>query len=227
MMSKMATRKKQSSIGLSHREKISRAIKKKWQDAEYREKAMKGMELNRVANHRKSPVRKRKVTKKLSVDANGVTSATPARVRKKKKKTAKKKTKLASSATASIQAVKPVTKTARKKSKKTKKKAEPDGSISRLREERRDLYDLLYGDEGSDGGGRKSSTTSSSTSGGDVGSSFNLDDDDDKDDDFDFSLSSSPSKSSSPFSSLFGANGDNEEDDDNLDNFDPYGLDDF
>merc|ERR1712176_154701 len=31
--------------------------------------------------------------------------------------------------------------------KKKKKKKEKDGSVSRLREERRDLFDLLYGDE--------------------------------------------------------------------------------
>ena len=34
-------------------------------------------------------------------------------------------------------------------SNETKKLPEPDGSINRLREERRDLYDLLYGDDSS------------------------------------------------------------------------------
>ena len=34
-----------------------------------------------------------------------------------------------------------------KKKAATKKKKEPDGSVNRLREERRDLFDLLYGDD--------------------------------------------------------------------------------
>ena len=35
----------------------------------------------------------------------------------------------------------------KKKKAATKKKKEPDGSVNRLREERRDLFDLLYGDD--------------------------------------------------------------------------------
>lgn len=69
--------------------------------------------------------------------------------------------------------------------KATKKEAPADGSVSRLREERRDLYDLLYGDE--EDASRVASTFNSATS----------------------SLSSLLMN------------------DDNLDAFDPYGLDDF
>ena len=75
-----------------------------------------------------------------------------------------------------------------------KKKKEGPRSVTRMREERRDLYDLLYGDEEPNN------------------------DDDDDDDDRGQVL---PSKNMDPkMSNIFW-------DDENLDDFDPYGLDDF
>ena len=75
--------------------------------------------------------------------------------------------------------------------KPTKTAKEPDGSVTRLREERRDLFDLLYGDEPS-----------------------NNDSDNDGDEFFDHNPRGR-------LTSQFDLG------DDDLDSYDPYGLDDY
>merc|ERR1712043_67213 len=87
-----------------------------------------------------------------------------------------------------------------------------NGDISRLRDERRDLYDLLYGDEAEDVTDRSRSSHS--------GRVRNEELNDGK-----YSYLDNPSSLSLSFSSFFG--GGENLDDGNLDNFDPYGLEDF
>jgi len=98
---------------------------------------------------------------------------------------------------------------AAKKKKPAKKRKKNDGDISVMREERRDLYDLLYGDEAesSDGSGDKMDSKFTS---------INLDDDDPGGmyDEGRYETSGSGGVGS-------------QLDDDNLDTFDPYGLEDF
>ena len=83
---------------------------------------------------------------------------------------------------------------------KISKEMKDDGDISRMREERRDLYDLLYGDEPDH-------------------LAF-----DDTEKDFAPVVTDSLSQSTNPTMSFFG--GADLLDDENLDDFDPYGLDD-
>jgi len=150
-----------------------------------------------------------------------------------------KRSTTAPSKSSTVSAVKPSTKPSTKKTKRKKKepkkKLKDDGNIERLREERRDLFDLLYGD--------------------DPGIL-----DDDKEDDDDIVTSTSATvvattlrtksgvgklnglngangvnnlmgrkkarqKSLSNFDSLLGDRTDL--DDEDLDDFDPYGLEDF
>ena len=101
-----------------------------------------------------------------------------------------------------------VAETAKKAKRKKRKKQEPPGSKTRLREERRDLWDLLYGDT-EDARTTASTNRMSSTL-----------DDDDNDDDFlaNSAVVGAGSAVRSLASSLLG--------DEDLDDFDPYGLDD-
>ncbi len=249
MMERMKTRKKPAGgLKESQRKKISEAMKLKWQDEKYRNKTIEGMEKHRrtVSTTTRKP---RKTTR--TVQKKGIMQLTPTSLPKKKRK--KKKATTTINGTASIKASRQVArpiataaseveslkpKTKRKKTTKKKKKkidataSTEDGDIQRLREERRDLFDLLYGDD----------------------PGF-LDNDDDDDDDFFISSSTAAvavtaSKSSSELldnrvngvghtngknnkkknkrralSSLLGDNADF--DDENLDDFDPYGLEDF
>jgi len=132
-------------------------------------------------------------------------------VKKRKASTTKRKTK-SSSSDNNIKAVKAISPTAstkstdisssdtkpRSTSSGEKSTQEEDGSISRLREERRDLYDLLYGDEDDDVGRRVNG------------------------DNIDLQPVLPGNKGipigSSSMSTLLGG------DDDDLDDFDPYGL---
>jgi len=97
-----------------------------------------------------------------------------------------------------------------------KKQPEPDGSVNRLREERRDLFDLLYGDDVIDDDGIPSSSSSHRRRSGS--------DDDYDDTDSLHGVVNRESDSDRLFDSLssrfdFG--------DEDLDTFDPYGLDDY
>lgn len=213
------------------RAKISAAMKKKWQDDAYRKKTIKGMEKYRES----LPPRKEKpvVPKVVStIKVDGIVAVTPIQKSKKKKK---KKSKVTiSSATAGVKKKK------KKKANKKKKKAsakskvalantakkkdiaapveevkpdlKDDGDISRMREERRDLYDLLYGDEG------ESNEEESVEEPDALPGVLDLDllQKDDKESD---------SEGAKGLSSFFTGTADL--DDDDLDDFDPYNLDDY
>lgn len=156
------------SRGRAHREKISAAMKKKWMDEEYRKRATDGMAKGREKMssmvREVKPIAPKMKTKKASTAIKGkITSVQPlTKVAAKKTKTATKRAKQTSSAKqkskekdndVSIMAVEPITASSKKEPmKESPKEPEPDGSITRLREERRDLYDLLYGDEDDDDG---------------------------------------------------------------------------
>jgi len=237
MMEKMSQRKSGKdamNYDKEHRKKISEAMKRKWQDASYREKTLssikKSAKIRKVTASPKKPrtssttaktkrkssgieelkpmtvtdiskrkankkrvTRKRSATKKvIKDDGDNEDDVTLVKaVRKPKKQQNKVKgvtasTKASNDISISSENKAPV----EKEKKKKKKKKDKDGSVTRLREERRDLFDLLYGDE--DG----------------------MNDDDD--DDADKQLSDS---SSDIVDTLLG--------DEDLDSFDPYGLDDY
>ncbi len=213
-----------SAASEAQRAKISAAMKKKWQDAEYRKKAMKGMEQYRES----LPPRPKKKTKMVSkaaatIQVDDVFAVTPIKAGTKKKR------KRASSSSSSVKvgstsAAKKKTKTKKKKKKKKStvtlaktakavegqgpkngekngksKEKNDDGDISRMREERRDLYDLLYGDEPEE-------IVSDEES-------------------FNPVIPDPLSESQNPAMAFFGG-GVDMLDDENLDDFDPYGLDD-
>jgi hypothetical protein len=207
----------------SHKERISEAMKLKWQDEEYRKKTLEAIARKRKEQSRTQFPQKEKeasrskterassrvVVKKVmpvKVTSNVKTSNSIATTIPLKKSVARHASKLKGQ-TAEFVPIQPLQTGGPKKAKKkkrvvTKKKnstedapsvsangeSQPpkekdlaNGSVSRLREERRDLYDLLYGDE------------------------------DDS--------SRLPVSAGNPFTSILG--------DENLDTFDPYGLDDF
>ena len=205
MMAKIARRKAGSgaSHNQAHRSKISAAVKAKWQDAEYRRKTLEAISNRRTVAQRKispspqqrnpqPPVKRAtknddttipdapRVVQPRSVAPKTRTSQQPPTAVKPKTKqktatkkarrprtTAKSRTPKKASAKTTM-ATNPVngatasddnsingktestdnslvekTSTAENKKEKPKKV----GSVSQLREERRDLYDLLYGDE--------------------------------------------------------------------------------
>lgn len=206
-------RKKSSPTSQSQREKISAAMKKKWQDTEYRKKALKGMEAYRESLPPPKP--KPMVSRAAStINLDNVFAVTPMKTGNKKKR---KKTIKVNSTNANAAAKKP-RKTRKKSAVKLAKKPEAkvlltdeqepsngktmgqkeDGDISRMREERRDLYDLLYGDEPEEDASEEAA-------------SFNP------------VIPDPVSLSQNSATSFFG--GDVDLDDDNLDNYDPYGLD--
>lgn len=155
-----------STKSLEYRAKISAAMKKKWQDDEYREKAMSGIQKYRdqlpakpiktkVSSNSKAPsptvtalkpmtnasVKTRKTTKRNSTTKSRSTKKEESETGSdaSKKNTKKSTVKLAQTAPQ---------KSVNYTSPPEEKKLNDDGDISRMREERRDLYDLLYGDDG-------------------------------------------------------------------------------
>ena len=176
MMEKFAHRKHSSGTrDSSHRKKISAAMKKKWMDEEYRKRATEGMAKGREREAKKvrmaMPLQPKMPTTRVGVESMlslksvspvkrvaAATKAVPRGISKTKSSTKRKTTKKKSAATkgqdsgvngaAGVEAVTPITATSpsKKTTKKEPKQEANDGSISRLREERRDLYDLLYGD---------------------------------------------------------------------------------
>mmetsp|Transcript_88501 Transcript_88501/g.247532 ORF Transcript_88501/g.247532 Transcript_88501/m.247532 type:complete len:191 (+) Transcript_88501:2-574(+) len=146
MLEKMKKNRKSPSVTEDYRDKISKAMKAKWQDADYREKTLNGIAKHSKSLNRKprsTPTQPRGSAKEVQVMkplAPGEAVQKVKKVRKKKQKsvTAKKD--------GSVKAV--TSKSAGNSKVPAKKRAkEPDGSVNRLREERRDLFDLLYGDE--------------------------------------------------------------------------------
>ena len=211
MLIKMNNNRSSPRVTEEYREKISRAMKKKWQDAEYRKKT-----LDAIAKHNESIGRKPK-PRKPSAKPKGSSKSEveimrplkPGATRLQQKQPVSKtksmiaswkqnvsseiktsvKTTPGTPAKAATKAKPLATKTKVKKAVKKKKKKstaakEPDGSVHRLREERRDLFDLLYGDDEGKGGAADSPLTER------LRSRFDFDDED-------------------------------------LDAFDPYGLDDY
>lgn len=223
MMDKMAKRKSGKnamSYDEEHRKKISEAMKRKWKDSSYREKTLssikKSAESRRVASPKKTSAKPKKKSTAIE-ELQPMTAIDVSKRKTTKKRVTRKKSVTKSTVKKVINdddddddddvtlvevvntpKTKGATSTSSKlenedeppKEKKKKKKKEKDGSVSRLREERRDLFDLLYGDED------------------------DLNDDDD--DDIGKLLSDS---SSSKVDIILG--------DEDLDAFDPYGLDDY
>lgn len=231
MMDKFKKRKTTSgSRGQAHREKISAAMKKKWMDEEYRKRATDGMAKNRekMSNTVRAakPVapkkpRAKKATKGQLSSVQPLTKGVGKKTATKRKKKSSTKKKSKTKGSGALTAVEPITKASKKKSevKEKPKEPEPDGSISRLREERRDLYDLLYGDEEDDDDATPPTLASNAASPPSVRLTpktrrkmeENIADREDPD-----HLGSSLLGGGS-ISSLL-------EDDDDLDDFDPYGL---
>ena len=238
MMKSMENRKtKTGSTSKAQREKISAAMKKKWQDEDYRNRTMKGME-----NYRKTlpprPARKQKPKLMKTVStANEIVAVAPMKKLKKKARIARANKVKVSSLTAGVKKTKKkktakkkrvakksnvtLAKTAKKKDgpsvvKETSKgKLKDDGDISRMREERRDLYDLLYGDDGASDDNMDKVEEPSFTPGVlDIDVQINHDNNNVHDED-------GPKGLSSFFT------GAADLDDDNLDDFDPYNLDDY
>ncbi|KAI2494029.1 Intron-encoded nuclease repeat 2 [Fragilaria crotonensis] len=157
-----------------YRRKISEAMKAKWQDDDYRNKTTSSirqrtsvMAKARPEKEPKKPKRSPRtnpeskvrlaqvvgpaktdeVTKRSprDVDEDGqpIVKAKVKKVRKVKKAAVKMAVPLTSNGIVGSADDPPV----KKKAETAKKVKEPDGSINRLRDERRDLYDLLYGDD--------------------------------------------------------------------------------
>lgn len=167
MMERIAQRKKPApKAGNSHREKISEAMKKKWQDKEYRERAMTGMKKKLDESSKLKP---------LASDSNQNSSSNKARKTKARTKAkqngarvgTRSSTRIAngSAAVAPQKRGRAISKKALPETETTEaldrsEDAPPDdidvtsgpegtknGSIAQLRNDRRDLYDLLYGDD--------------------------------------------------------------------------------
>ena len=238
MMEKFANRKSQQGDKRdeSHRRKISVAMKRKWADEEYRKRATAGMAKGRERDYGQvkevkpvkrvsqlkslepmqpiAPVASRgKQEKTTKIKSSSITKKKRAvkkkrSVKKKKASTTKRTTKSSDNNIKALKAMSPTsTRSTDISSSDTKSQTitpgekstqEEDGSISRLREERRDLYDLLYGDEDNDNGRRVNG------------------------DNIDLQPVLPGNKGipigSSSMSTLLGG------DDDDLDDFDPYGL---
>jgi hypothetical protein len=186
MLDKMeARRNAEDPHGQSHREKISAAMKAKWQDEEYRKKTIAAIQKKRAQTEALRPKQQTKAPRAIrasvaSKPVDGVRAARPVQP-KKRKRPVKTRVQKKSVAAAPVKPLNGITtaqvaKTLRTSSPSDESPvlkldidihdtheeeeeedkqaassldAEPDGSINRLREERRDLYDLLYGDDGS------------------------------------------------------------------------------
>eukprot|EP00535_Pseudo-nitzschia_heimii_P010260 CAMPEP_0197191078 /NCGR_PEP_ID=MMETSP1423-20130617/22736_1 /TAXON_ID=476441 /ORGANISM="Pseudo-nitzschia heimii, Strain UNC1101" /LENGTH=537 /DNA_ID=CAMNT_0042643617 /DNA_START=388 /DNA_END=2001 /DNA_ORIENTATION=+ len=192
MMEKMSKRKAGKgamNYDKEHRKKISEAMKRKWQDANYREKTLSSIKRSartRTTSSQNSKITTSAKTKKKSSGVEELKPITTTDIskRKAKKKRATRKRPVAKKITkndcnddnddgitlvkakrtpksedSKVKGVDSSTESSTgirssgeteiplQKEKKKKKKKEKDGSVTRLREERRDLFDLLYGDE--------------------------------------------------------------------------------
>jgi hypothetical protein len=151
MMEKFKNRTKgqSSKKAKEHREKISLAMKQKWMDEEYRKRATKGMMKQRMNAPPKlvKPVpSKGAVVKKL----DPIKKTIKKKKKKKKRKTVGDDTDAKKIDASPILAMEPLSATAEREIAKASVEVEeelPEGSIERLRKERKDLYDLLYGDD--------------------------------------------------------------------------------
>lgn len=136
-----------------HRKKISEAMKKRWQDEKYRAKLMDSIAKRKAPPKRTNVKVKKGATKGSGASRDQLMTVKPLiageEAPQKKKRARKKRIVFAESDEDVIQArqTKPKTKKKAAAKKKERKTKEPDGSVNRLREESRDLFDLLYGDE--------------------------------------------------------------------------------
>ena len=234
MMEKFKNRKKSSaSRDKAHREKISAAMKKKWMDEEYRKRATEGMAKgrDRMSNtvsavkpvQPKMP-RKKKATNGELLSVQPLKKKAKTTVKREKKAASVKKKSTSKVNGDSLTAVEPILASSKLKDdvKQSSKvpEPEPDGSITRLREERRDLYDLLYGDEeegnGSSNSGESATSTVAPLASTDPPRNRRRRKDDHKNEE-ESNLLGSGLLSSGSMASLL-------EDDGDLDDFDPYGL---
>lgn len=157
-----------------YRRKISEAMKAKWQDDDYRNKTTSSIRQRTSVVAKARPEKQQKKPKKpprvnpeskvrlaqvvgpaktveatkrspREVDEDGepIVKTKVKKVRKVKKVAVKLAVPLTSNGNVGSADDGPV----KKKTETAKKVKEPDGSITRLRDERRDLYDLLYGDD--------------------------------------------------------------------------------
>jgi len=168
MMEKMKNRKKPGGElrDASYRNKISEAMNARWQDPEYRNKAVQGirkrsleMSSNRNAtntmNSKRSPSspKQRKASAKekiFLVEAVQAKQASTNVIKPTRTTTRASEPRgeyVAKAPKVTIVKAKKEAKDKPKEAVVKSAKKEPDGSINRLREERRDLFDLLYGDE--------------------------------------------------------------------------------
>lgn len=175
MISSMKSRRSHSiQRSISQREKISESMKKKWQDGDYRKKTILGMEKYRerlpprerisdnvtskpkTVQHvninatvalpmipMKSSNKKKRVTRNSSISSTSINIKTAKKKLKKKKLKKKKAVKKKKTRTGKDDSKSSTSEQSDGKSENLK----DDGDISRMREERRDLYDLLYGDD--------------------------------------------------------------------------------
>ena len=202
-------------------------------DEEYRKRATEGMAKgrDRMSNTVSAvkPVQPKMPRKKKATNGE-LLSVQPLEKKakttvKRKKKTASAKKKSTSKVNGdSLTVVEPILASSKLKDdvKQSIKvpEPEPDGSITRLREERRDLYDLLYGDEeegnGSSNSGESATSTVAPLASTDPPRNRRRRKDDHKNEE-ESNLLGSGLLSSGSMASLL-------EDDGDLDDFDPYGL---
>jgi hypothetical protein len=166
MMKKFANRKAQSKTkAKEHRKKISEAMKRKWMDEEYRKRATEGMVKGKekAPPKRVTPKQPKGITKMDPLTSQADAVAVKQLIKKKNSKTKSKSTTVAKKKTvklddgenidlSSVVALEPLSVEQAAAAREVTKEPEleedlPEGSIQRLRKERRDLYDLLYGDE--------------------------------------------------------------------------------
>jgi len=164
MMEKFKNRKshQSSAKAAEHRQKISEAMKKKWMDEEYRKRATRGM----VRQRDSAPPRMVKPIQPKGIVAKSKLDPLNRSVKKKAKKKKKKSSINSSSSTTTnasaaaspkkidaspITPIEPMSAEAAREIPKEQSLAKeeelPEGSIERLRRDRKDLYDLLYGDD--------------------------------------------------------------------------------
>jgi len=208
MLEKFSKRKQPTNVqrGEDYRKKISESMKRKWEDPTYRARALKGIKSaikKKAPNSVSRTLKKKKKKKKVVVKKKNSTQLNGQLKKKKKKKVTR------------IKKVSPKTIEKGEKEKDGKtlnlpkfvgKDEEERMRVSQMKDQRRDLYDLLYGEE------ERADLKAQQTSNGQTGNKDGVGGDDDatiSDDEVD------------AFIDLI----EDEEEDFNIDDFDPYGLD--
>jgi hypothetical protein len=179
MLSKMSNRKQRvPALNEKHRKNISDAMKTKWQDEEYRQKTLEAIAKRRdtlVASRPPKPprakaskprkAREKSEKEQMGIVARQVLPRTIPRQEKTRTKATDNKAspatpierKLAPLSPTAVTAAKPLALISEPKpkkaarttttTKKKEKKKKTNGDVTQLREDRRDLFDLLYGDD--------------------------------------------------------------------------------